>query len=233
MTYKYYFIRRAIYEDDPNKVFNGNRSLRDILKLYRIPRLFMIVVVFALGITIIVKGLSHDETKNTLVLLLTFIFIAVFIDVPREKYVYNMIERQREISEQNKRYDEYIAHIKKTFLKYGIDNAERFHLLKKECCEKIESRKKNQNQINNKLIEVCLTLIIGSLVPSALEQKIKNLPEVLIILGIIFILGFSVIKIYEIITYFIYEIYKDNYLLGVMNEMEYQTIYQYNLDNNT
>ena len=124
MTYKYVLIRREIYENKPDAILRGKRSVRDIIKLYRFPYLVFYTVYFLALIMYAIFGLLFSNEKNAIystVIAIILIVPALLLDLPRERTRYKMTERKKEIEKQKVNYNAFIQNTYNILCSYEID----------------------------------------------------------------------------------------------------------------
>lgn len=224
MTYKYVLIRREIYENKPDAIFRGKRSVRDIIKLYRFPYLVFYTVYFLALIMYAIFGLLFSNEKNAIystVIAIILIVPALLLDLPRERTRYKMTERKKEIEKQKVNYNAFIQNTYNILCSYEIDTKIKIRIIKSECISRLQSSSNIGVSENNKVIEVLIIYPISSIISSLIEKNDLVHYDMAITTILIGILFYAFIRLKHIVSYLIDSIYKDRYLLDVLEELEY------------
>lgn len=224
MTYKYVLIRREIYENKPDAILRGKRSVRDIIKLYRFPYLVFYTVYFLALIMYAIFGLLFSNEKNAIystVIAIILIVPALLLDLPRERTRYKMTERKKEIEKQKVNYNAFIQNTYNILCSYEIDTKIKIRIIKSECISRLQSSSNIGVSENNKVIEVLIIYPISSIISSLIEKNDLVHYDMAITTILIGILFYAFIRLKHIVSYLIDSIYKDRYLLDVLEELEY------------
>lgn len=174
MTYKYVLIRREIYENKPDAILRGKRSVRDIIKLYRFPYLVFYTVYFLALIMYAIFGLLFSNEKNAIystVIAIILIVPALLLDLPRERTRYKMTERKKEIEKQKVNYNAFIQNTYNILCSYEIDTKIKIRIIKSECISRLQSSSNIGVSENNKVIEVLIIYPISSIISSLIEKN--------------------------------------------------------------
>lgn len=221
MTNKYLDVRRELFEQNPSSRLNTYRSLSDMVRLFKRPIWIMIGALIITIIGLIVVTLFFPESPFIWVLISSIFIITLFIQIPREKYLYNESERANELAEKKQDYEHYLVAVWKIFRNNGIDNSKKVMKLKIECEATIKMREDKFAKINTKFVDMLIGVPLGALIASVIYSDSKAVPTAIgaIILGGLAILG--LIKLINLISYYSEEYFKDKYLLDALNELEY------------
>ncbi len=175
MTNKYYLVRRDINENVPTYLIKRSRSIKQISKLYKIPFL-IIFIAFLLSLLLVVAILVLN--LNPLFLVIPC-FIAILIncvsELPNEKFIYNMNERNKEIEKKNENYQEYVKDIKRILDGNGINNPQKIQSLKKECEAKINESKNKLIGIKDNVLGILIILPLTTMISTFIYDNIFDI----------------------------------------------------------
>ena len=225
MTYKYSFVRRAIYEDNPISRLNSSRNFSDMVRVFKWPYWIMLVILLLATFAILPIGIfvTRPITKNCFVFVCAAIIIgvAIFMQVCREKHLYNESVRADEWDQVIEHYAEYVTDVRKILLYYKIDTPEKLAKLQAEGKAALTRHENGFIKLNSKIFDMLIGVPLGVLISSMIYENSNALPTVItsfIILGS-FILGLVVS--FKHIIYYTQGYFKDQYLLNAINELEY------------
>lgn len=221
VTYKYLYVRKAIYDEKPTNKFSKFRDLSRLIKIYKLPYLIMMILILITltSFFVISRFYSINSYIQGVVIAISIIFL--YIHILGEKYIYNASVRKQELEERDREYEDYILCIWSTFKKYGINSDEKLQILKGECQEQIKGRKDKLFKVNNKVFDLFLGVPLGALIASIIYSDSDAIFSGIIYILLIGCITLGAIKFYEFIEYFTLDYYKDNYLLDMINEMFY------------
>ncbi len=223
MTYKYYDVRRDIYNECSDKSLKKFRTFKEMRKLFKLK--FWIIFVLMMICLILMVALSFClPNKGWYFIPLTILIILSIISEIQGESLYNSAERKKEIDKQSKCYDEYVKNIITALNSNGLYTKEQWSSLKEECKLKLESYENSYksigNQIYNLLIGVPLGALISSLIYKNSNAVIKYIIGI-ISLGIVVIV---ITKIIKKITFYTDGYFKDEYLMSALCELDYYSI---------
>ena len=137
--------------------------------------------------------------------------------------MYNPLERKREIEEHSANLEVYIENIQTTLSGYGIITKDQRDVLRKECEQQLSIHSTTYKSVSSKVFDMLVGVPLGAFI-SALIYKSESTDIVISQLFVVVILGLMIIGISNIlkkITYYSDGHFKDQYLLDVLNELEY------------
>lgn len=221
MTRKYLEVRREIYEKNPSRKVNSYRSFKDMVRLFKLPYWIMLVVLIIALIGLITTVILTPEGPYVLIIMLSIIVVLLLSQIPREKYFFNKLERENELSEKTKDYEQYIAAVWDILKKHGIDNNDKILKLRTECETALKMRDEKFSKINNRIVDMLIGVPLGALIASIIYSNNTVVPTAIgtLILCGLAILG--VIKLAGSITFYSEGYFKDKYLLDAVNELNY------------
>lgn len=230
MTYKYYEVRREIYEKNPSSNINSYRSFSEMVRLFKFPYWIMLgfLVIALIGLAAITK--VAPGSPFALLLMIIIMIVLVLSQIPREKYLYNESERESELSQKKQNYEKYVSMVWNIFRNHGIDTYDKVQKLKIECEKKLNMSEDKFAKINSKIVDMLIGVPLGALIASLIYADSKAVPMaiVTIIFGGLAILG--VLKLIYLINYYSEGYFKDKYLLEAINELAYFELNRLNED---
>lgn len=220
MTYKYWEIRREVYNKDPEKKMHRSRSIKECRKLYKPGFWLMFFSLFGCVLLMSISATCNWHPLYFFVFFVLSVIIMVVGEIIGEK-CYNSSARAEELRKNRVVYDEYIQEIKDILRRCNIDTEKKRDLLKEECRERLGKQKKPWSMMNTRIYDVFIGIPIGSLITVLMTQENIQItiPGVAIILVGIIMIMFS--KLINKLLYYAYGNFKDQYLLDVLNEIEY------------
>lgn len=220
MTYKYYDVRRDIYNECSDKSLKKFRTFKEMRKLFKLKFWIIFVLMMICLILMCVLSLCLPNKGWYFIPMIILIILSIISEIQGET-LYNSAERKEEIDKQGKCYDEYVKNIITVLNSNGLYTKEQWSQLKEECKLKLESHESSYksigNQIYNILIGVPLGALISSLIYKNSDAVVKSIIGI-IILGIVCIL---IIKILKKITFYTDGYFKDEYLMSALCELDY------------
>lgn len=220
MTYKYYDVRREIYNECSDKSLRKFRTFIEMRKLFKLKFWIIFGLMMACLISMCVLSVCLPN-KGWYFIPLTILIILSIISEIQGESLYNSAERKKEIDKQSKCYDEYVKNIITILNSNGLYTKEQWNPLKEECKLKLESYENSYksigNQIYNLLIGVPLGALISSLIYKNSNAVIKYIIGI-ISLGIVVIV---ITKIIEKIAFYTDGYFKDEYLMSALCELDY------------
>lgn len=220
MTYKYYDVRRDIYNECSDKSLKKFRTFKEMRKLFKLKFWIIFVLMMICLILMGVLSLCLPNKGWYFIPMIILIILSIISEIQGES-LYNSAERKEEIDKQGKCYDEYVKNIITVLNSNGLYTKEQWNQLKEECKLKLESHESSYksigNQIYNILIGVPLGALISSLIYKNSDAVVKSIIGI-IILGIVCIL---IIKILKKITFYTDGYFKDEYLMSALCELDY------------
>ena len=220
MTYKYYEVRRQIYENCSDKELSKNRTLDETKRLFK-KDFWALMILFLTSLVLLITMVFLYPTKPYFLLPMIGLLISSFLLEFKDEKLYNQAERKKELLEFSQQYNDYITNIKKVLSNCGLTKKHHLKSLKTECENSLSVQYKRYRTANNKIYDMLIGIPLGALISSLIYQNNEN-----IISEIIGIIAFGsiiivLLKVYRIIRYYSDGYFKDQYLLNILNELEY------------
>lgn len=227
MTYKYYDIRREIYENCSDKPLKRFRTFSEMKKIFKfkfwIVFILMILCIIAMGILAIVLPNTYwFLIPIGILMLLSFIFEF------QGENLYNPIERKKELDEQNECYDEYVNKIVDVLNLNGLYSKNQWKSLKEECKNRLESYEITYRAISDKAYNVLIGVPLGALISSLIYKNNEATTKSIIGLIVIGIVVILFVRMCKKIRFYTDGYFKDRYLLCALNELDYYNENNYN-----
>ena len=147
MTYKYYDIRREIYDKCSDKTLKRTRSFKDLRRLFKWHAWVIMSLLPVSMIAFIILVYAFPE-KPYYLIPCAAAFIVTAIWEFRSERIYNANERYRELEEVKNNYLQYIRNVKGVLNSCGIDSREQLDALKKECNARLDSHTKPYKSVS-------------------------------------------------------------------------------------
>ena len=221
-TYRYWEIRRDIYEQCSNNPLKKFRTFADMKKLFKtsywlvlIGMVVCLVAYFALFFAFPNKGYWLIPVGCTFAL-------SIIGEVFGAK-MYNPVERKKELTEKSANLEKYVESIKTVLSKHGVETKEQRAVLKQECEKQLLLHSKNYKSVSSKVFDMLIGVPLGAFI-SALIYKSAEADVIIEQLIVIILFGLMIIGVANVIkkiTYYSDGHFKDQYLLDVLNELEY------------
>lgn len=220
MTYKYWEIRREVYNENPEKKMHGFRSIKDCRKLYKTRFWFLFLGQLVCMLLILIAAACNWNPLYILGFLVVSVVLMTVDEIIGEKR-YNTSARAEELRENRVVYDAYIQEIKDILQRCNIDTEKKRDLLKAECRERVDKQNKPWSMMNTRIYDVFIGIPIGSLITVFMTQENTQItiPGITIVFVGIVMIVFS--KLINKVLYYAQGNFKDQYLLDVLNEIEY------------
>lgn len=220
MTYKYYDVRREIYENCSDKPLKKFRTFKEMKKLFKGLQWLMLALIIACVIAwFFIAFLPISILWNIIPMTLAFA-ILIFSQFTFEK-LYHQEARKEELSLKDQSYKEFVNNILNTLKANGIDSAKKITVLKEECKCALTEHKQKYDSVKSKAFDMLIGVPLGALISSLIYKNSDALVMQIITISIIglFVIAFS--NIVRKITYYSDGYFKDKHLLDVLNEIEY------------
>lgn len=221
MTYKYRYVRRELYESNPEKKLKSYRSLSEMSRLIRWPMWAMaagfVLLTFCLAWILITKPLNAlSLVPSTAVILL-----ALAASLSREKLFYHLPAREKELAEQQQNYAAYLAGIRAVLIKHGIDGPDKLRKLKGECEALLKAREEKYTRVHRSIVSTLIGVPVGALLTGLIHQDSGVAFGATAAVLLIGVLIFGLAKLFSTIDYYSSEYFKDQNLLDAISEVEY------------
>ena len=221
MTYKYLYIRRAIYEENPAGKFSSNRSLSDMARLFKLPFWIMLGSLLIATISLLIIEILNIKSPFICIPIIVIVLVSVLSQISREKYLYNDSARANELSEKIQDYEQYVSGVWDILRNHGIDTPENVMKLKTECETTLKMHEDKFTKINSRIVDMLIGVPLGALIASIIYADSAAVPEAIggiILFGLITL---AIIKLIRSINYYSEGYFKDKYLLDAINELDY------------
>lgn len=220
MTYKYLDIRRDIYNECSKMQIKKYRSFNDMKKLFKWSYWAILICIPLFSVLGLVLLFSLPNTIYWIIPLAMITVLSVIVEVKSES-MYNPSERKKEIDTNNEYYNSYIEKITKIFKSHGIVNSKQIKILKEECSKALSNNEKQYRLVNSKIYDILIGVPLGALISSLIYKNNEAIVEQIICIMAIGGLGLVFTKVVKKLLYFSDGHFKDQFLLNVLNELEY------------
>ena len=221
-TYRYWDIRRDVYEQCANMTPKKYRTFADMRKLFKLSYWLLLIEMLVCLITYIALFLFLPGTFYWLIPVGGTLMLSIIGELFGSR-MYNPLERKREIEEHSANLEVYIENIQTTLSGHGISTKDQRDVLRKECEQQLSIHSTNYKSVSSKVFDMLVGVPLGAFI-SALIYKSESTDIVISQLFVVVILGLMIIGVSNIlkkITYYSDGHFKDQYLLDVLNELEY------------
>lgn len=221
-TYRYWDIRKDVYEQCSNNQLKKYRTFADMKRLFKASYWLILIGFIVCLITCATLFLAFPGQLYWLIPVACTFILAVLCEIFDEK-MYNPSERKKELDEKSANLDRYIENIKTVLAAHGIITNDQRKILKSECEKQLSLHSNNYKSVSHKVFDMLVCVPLGAFV-SALIYKSESADIVIEQLFVIIILGLMTIgtaNVFKKITYYSDGHFKDQYLLDVLNELEY------------
>lgn len=221
-TYRYCDIRRDMYEQCSNKTPNKFRTLADMRKLFKTS--YWVLLGGTVGCLVAYIAMLIFRSSTIYCLIPICIEYLLFIISEFLGYrMYNPMERKKEIDNFSNDLEKYIEGIQNTLRTHGITTKSQRDMLKKECEHQLSICNERHKSVRRTVFDMLVGVPLGAFI-SALIYQSEGADIVLSSLFDIVVLGLMIIGLsgfFQRITYYSDGYFKDQYLLSVLNELEY------------
>ena len=221
-TYRYWDIRRDIYEQCSNRTLKKYRTFADMRKLFKLSYWLLLVGMLICLIAYIALFFFLPGTFYWLIPVGGTLMLSIICELFGSR-MYNPLERKREIEEHSANLEVYIENIQTTLSGHGITTKDHRDTLRKECEQQLSVHNSRYKSVSSKIFDMLVGVPLGAFI-SALIYKSEGTDIVINQLFVIVILGLMIIGVSNIlkkITYYSDGHFKDQYLLDVLNELDY------------
>ena len=221
-TYRYFDVRRDVYEKCSNKKMRKMRYFAEMKKLFKVGYwILLIAMLVSLIICLLMLFLC-----NTPFLCLIPGSVIIVLSIVGEFWggnMYNDEARKKELQEYSESLEQFIFEVQNILQKHKINTREQRNVLKEECKKQISLHSENFKSISRKVYDVFVGIPLGALI-SAIIYKSSADDAILLSIVFLIICGIVVISAANLIkkvAYYSEGHFKDQYLLNVLNELEY------------
>ena len=221
MTYKYYDVRREVYEKCSTKTLKRTRSFKDLRRLFKWYAWVIMSSLLVSMLTFIILANAFPGKPYYLIpCASTFIVIAIW-EFCSER-IYNAGERYRELEEAKNNYLQYIRNIKGVLNSFGIDSREKLDALKNECTARLDSHAKPYKSVSSTMYSMLISVPLGAVVSSIIYRNSGDAAVAQIVGLLMFgLMIIGICKGFKALTFYADGYFKDRYLLEMLNELDY------------
>ena len=221
MTYKYYDVRREIYDKCSGKALKRTRSFKDLKRLFKWYAWVIMALLLVSMIAFIILVYVFPGKPYYLIPCAAAFTVTAIWEFHSER-IYNAGERYRELEEVKHNYLQYIRNVKGVLDSCGIDSREKLDALKKECNARLDSHTKPYKSVSSTTYNMLVSVPLGAVVSSIIYRNSGDAAVAqivgLLMVGLM-IIGFC--KVFKALTFYADGYFKDRYLLEVLNELDY------------
>lgn len=223
MTYKYYDVRRDIYNECSDKSLKKFRTFKEMRKLFKLKSWLIFISMIICLILMGVLALYLPNKGWYFIPLIVLIILSIISEVQGES-LYNSAERKKEIDKQDKCYEEYVKNIITVLNSNGLYKKEQWGQLKEECKLKLESHESSYKSIGNQVYNLLIGVPFGALISSLIYKNIDAVFKSIIGIISLGIIGMLIVKFIKKITFYTDGYFKDEYLMSALCELDYYSI---------
>lgn len=225
-TYRYWEVRRDVYDTLSKKKIKNYRSFADMKRLFA--RRFWIIMggIMISLVTFLVLSFAYPNKPWYMIPCVIIIGLIIYSEFYESK-MYNPIERKKEIGERNLRLEQYLDDVREVLQSHGIKTTEQITVLKEECKKQVDTHNSTFKSISGKIYDMLVGVPLGAFISALIYNDKGN--EVIINIFSLIIIGLSIISIANIfkkISYYSSGNFKDKFLLDVICELEYINTYK-------
>lgn len=220
MTYKYYNVRRDIYESCSDKKLKGFRSFHEMKELFKPFHWAILILLLLLLISLIVIWIVPIN-KLWEIIPLFIIFPCSIIAEYKFDSLLDENARKIELEKHDDAYKEYINQIQTVLLNNGIDTALKRNLLKKECELALEKHESKYTFANSKVFDGLIGVPVGALISSLIYKDSDALINEIMAIIFIGIICIVFVKLFKKISFYSDGYLKDQQMLNALQEIEY------------
>lgn len=219
MTYKYYEVRRQIYENCSDKSLNSYRTFSDMKKLFK--KSFWAILILMLCCLIGTVILSFfSSTPYIFLPIVGMISLSIFSEIKSEK-LYVPEQRKVELKQRSQSYIEYIKSIKSTLEECGLTEKRHWQALKTECEKSLTAQDRKYAAANNKVFDMLIGVPLGALISSIIFKGSDAIISQILSVIVIGLMIIAFMKVVKKLRYYSDGYFKDQYLFNVLSELEY------------
>ena len=220
MTYRYYKIRREIFEDDSEKPLKKFRSGSDLKELFKPFHWIVFSLMIASLIAIVIISIFVTNKLWNAVPLLIIILLTDLWDYKAEKF-YNKDARKKELMSIDCDYENYLKSIYEILHNNGIESEKELNILIDECSKVLEKRDNRFQFIKSKAYEIFLGIPIGALITSLINQNSEKIPPQIVTVLLLGLLIYPIFSFVKFVLNYADGYQQDQSLLKALNEMKY------------
>lgn len=224
-TYKYLNVRRDIYEKCSDKKLKSFRSFSDIKRLFNCWFWISLLLMILCLVSLVVLTLAFPNKFYYLIPTIVCGVLIILIEFFGHR-MYNSSEREKEKEKQKETLESYVRGAENVLKSHGVNTKEQISALKQECHQRIDLYKEKCKSASSKIYDVAIGVPLGAWV-SAIIFKSSGEDTLITNIIAVILLGFMIIGIVKAVNqlrYYSEGYFKDQYLLDVLNELEYVSI---------
>lgn len=222
-TYRYWDVRRDIYNHCANTPLRRNRTFNEMRRLFKWSYWTMLICMVVCMLSVLILVLFFPLFAcYSLIPIGIILLLSIGSEFLSDK-MYNPSERQKELDERAICLNQYIHSINNVLISHGITTKEQRDLLQKECENQLENHSKSYTAVSNRTFEMLIGVPLGALI-SALIYKSESTDIVISQIFFLLIIGFAVLGIAHTtkkLTFYSEGHFKDRLLLQALNELSY------------
>lgn len=220
MTYKYYEVRRQIYENCSDKPLKKYRIFSNMKKLFKWTYWAITILMLVCLAASVVLVFKYPTKLYYFIPAIIMLLLNILVELFSEK-LYNPLERKQELSERSQCYNEYIQNIKDTLIECGLSSKSYWKALKTECESNLSLRNKGYGAAGNKVFDMLIGVPLGALISSLIYRNGEAIVVEIITLIVIGLMLMALLKVAKKTSYYSDGYFKDQHLLNVLKELEY------------
>ena len=220
-TYRYWEIRRDVYDTLSKKKIKNYRSFADMKRLFA-RRFWIIMGGIIISLVAFLVLFIACPNKFWYLIPLAFIISLIIYSEFYANKMYNPSERKKEFGERNLRLEQYLDDVREVLQSHGIKPTEQIAVLKEECENQINTHNATFNLISSKTYDMLIGVPLGAFISALIYNDKEN--EVIVNIFSLIIIGFTIIgiaNIFKKISYYSSGNFKDKFLYDVLCELEY------------
>lgn len=221
MTYKYYEVRREVYDKCSDKTLKRTRSFKDLKRLFKWYAWVIMALLLVSMIAFIILVYVFPGKPYYLIPCAAAFTVTAIWEFHSER-IYNAGERYRELEEVKHNYLQYIRNVKGVLDSCGIDSREKLDALKKECNARLDSHTKPYKSVSSTTYNMLVSVPLGAVVSSIIYRNSGDTAVAQIVGLLMFgLMIIGICKGFKALSFYADGYFKDRYLLEVLNELDY------------
>ena len=220
-TYRYWEVRRDIYDKLSNKRIKNYRTFADMQRLFTLRFWIIIGGIMLSLVAFLVLSFTYPNKPWYMIPCVIILGLIIYSEFYESK-MYNPIERKKEIGERNLRLEQYLSDVRSVLVSHGISTTEQIAALKEECKKQVDTHNSTFKSISGKIYDMLVGVPLGAFISALIYNDKVN--EVIINIFSLIIIGLSIIGIASIFkknSYYSSGSFKDKFLLDVICELKY------------
>lgn len=220
MTHKYLEVRCAIYEKCPDKSYKKYRTFGEMKKLFKVRNWIFVIILAICLIACILLPILRPSTFYYFIPA-GILFLIIIISEFYGENLYNSSEREKELSEISKDYNDYITYIKSVLKEHEIINEKQREALKKECTDILMSHYQKYNSVKSKVYNMLIGVPLGAFISTLIYKDGNTVINQIVGIILVGLVILAISNVIRMVSYYSDGRFKDQHLLNVLNELEY------------